>query len=195
MIDFLYFTLCFVLPNTIWQLVNKDEIKGKQNGARHIIWTYVFFAYCAVALYVAGSGTLWDLISHKKVVGGINLIPFSSEGVMTYILNMIMFMPFGFLLPLIWECFRKFWKVLLTGFGFSLLIEITQLFSQRFSDIDDLLMNTLGACIGYLLWFVLCKIFHNTGKKSAEFTPKEPITYVLLGSLGVFLLYNWRILS
>lgn len=195
MIDFLYFTLCFILPNAIWQLVNKDKIKGKQNGTWHIIWTYVFFAYCTVALYVAGSGTIWDLISHKEVIGGTNFIPFSSEGVMTYILNMIMFMPFGFLLPLIWECFRKFWKVLLTGFGFSLLIEITQLFSQRFSDIDDLLMNTIGACIGYLLWFVFCKIFHNAGKKLAEFTPKEPIIYVLLGSLGVFLLYNWRILS
>lgn len=195
MIDFLYFTLCFVLPNAIWQLVNKNKIKGKQNGSRHIIWTYVFFAYCTVALYVAGSGTLWDLISHKKVIGGINLIPFSSEGFMTYILNMIMFMPFGFLLPLIWKCFRKFWKVLLVGFGFSLLIEITQLFSQRFSDIDDLLMNTVGACIGFVLWLVFCKIFHNVGEKSAEFTTKEPIIYVLLGGLGVFLLYNWRILS
>ena len=46
----------------------------------------------------------------------MNLIPFSSEGAMTYILNIIMFMPLGFLLPLIWENFRNAKKVVLMGF-------------------------------------------------------------------------------
>ena len=55
----------------------------------------------------AGIGTIWDLIAYGKLDNSINLIPISSEGAMTYILNIIMFMPFGFLLPLIWKNFRN----------------------------------------------------------------------------------------
>ena len=40
----------------------------------------------------AGIGTIWDLITYGKMDNSINLIPFSSEGAMTYILNIIMFM-------------------------------------------------------------------------------------------------------
>lgn len=194
MLYFVYSTLCFIFPNTIWQAANKRKIKGNENAVRHIIWTYIFFIYCALALSVAGSGTIWDLISYKEVMGGINLVPFSSEGVLTYVLNIVMFMPFGFLLPLIWKRLRKFRKVFSAGFCFSLLIEITQLFNHRLSDIDDLLMNTAGACIGWLLWLVFHRVFPGAGGKTAEISPEEPEVYVLLGTLGVFLLYNWRIL-
>ena len=47
--------------------------------------------YCYLAVQrVAGIGTIWDLISYGKLDATINLIPFSSEGFATYILNVIM---------------------------------------------------------------------------------------------------------
>ena len=109
--------------------------------------------YCYLAVKkVAGIGTIWDLISHEKLDSTINLIPFSSEGFATYILNIIMFMPLGFLLPLIWRRYREMGRTVLTGFCMSLSIELSQLFCLRVTDIDDLTMNTLGTAVGFGCW-------------------------------------------
>ena len=69
-----------------------------------------------------------------------------------YILNIILFIPFGFLIPLIWKKMRSLHLTALAGFSFSILIEISQLLNNRRTDIDDLIMNTLGAIIGFLIY-------------------------------------------
>ena len=69
--------------------------------------------------------------------------------------NIAVFVPFGFLLPLLWRRFQKFWKVLLLGCGMSVLIELTQLLLPRGTDVDDVWLNTLGAVFGYLLWRIV----------------------------------------
>ncbi len=62
--------------------------------------------------------------------------------------NIGWFVPFGFLLPMMKK--STFLKVTLGGFGFSLLIEIMQLvFKKGFFEVDDLILNTAGAMIGY----------------------------------------------
>ena len=67
--------------------------------------------------------------------------------------NLLVFVPLGFLLPLISGDFRKFSDVLLNVFTFSLGIEVFQLFSAFGAfDVDDILLNCLGASIGYLLY-------------------------------------------
>ena len=135
------------------------------------------------------------MITYGKLDNSINLIPFSSEGAMTYILNIIMFMPLGFLLPLIWENFRNAKKVVLMGFLMSLTIEICQLFNIRTTDIDDLMMNTLGALVGYCCWKVFSLVFRNAGTKCVEIKKSEPVIYMFGGILGLFLLYNWRVFN
>jgi glycopeptide antibiotics resistance protein len=67
----------------------------------------------------------------------------------------LLFIPFGFFLPLLWEQYRPLWKTVSCGFLLSLAIELSQLFNHRISDIDDLLTNTLGAFAGWLLWLLL----------------------------------------
>ena len=57
------------------------------------------------------------------------------------------------------EKFESFLRVFLTGLGMSLVNELLQLFTFRAVDIDDLLMNTLGAAAGYLIWRLLQKVF------------------------------------
>ena len=64
--------------------------------------------------------------------------------------NTAMFIPSGIILPLIYKNLNSFWKVVATGTMISLCIEIIQLpFSVRASDVDDLILNTLGVAIGY----------------------------------------------
>lgn len=64
--------------------------------------------------------------------------------------NVAMFIPSGIVLPIIYKRLDTFAKVLLAGEGISLCIEIIQLpFSVRATDIDDLILNTVGVIMGY----------------------------------------------
>ena len=78
------------------------------------------------------------------------------------------------------------------GFLFSLAIELGQLFNRRCSDINDLLMNVLGAIVGYGIWLGFMKIFKK--KKVVDFSlrPWEAMMYMVCAVLGRFFLYNWR---
>ncbi len=195
----LYALSCFAVPNMVWQWMSRRRLEGKKYIFLHMIWTYIFMFYCYLAVQAAaGMGTFWDLLQNGLHEGEINLIPFSSEGAMTYILNVIMFMPLGFLLPLIWPHFREWKKVAVTGIAFSLCIEFCQLFCFRTTDIDDLLMNTAGTLAGYLIWIVFHALAHKVDgdgkKRSFAMCGAEPIVYMFLGVAGIFFLYNWRLL-
>ena len=66
------------------------------------------------------------------------------------LLNIALFAPLGFLLPLLTKPFRKWYTALGAGFGVSFLIELTQLLTARgMCDVDDLFTNTLGAMLGW----------------------------------------------
>ena len=66
-----------------------------------------------------------------------------------------MFIPLGIVWPSVYKGLDTHWKVISAGIGVSLCIEILQLpFYDRVSDIDDLLLNSLGFIIGYLLYLL-----------------------------------------
>lgn len=67
--------------------------------------------------------------------------------------NIAMFIPYGIIWPYCFEKLDRVWKTVLSGFAFSLLIEISQLLLyERHSDIDDIILNTLGVLIGALIY-------------------------------------------
>ena len=94
----------------------------------------------------------------------INLVPFVNlfdyESRRDMLLNIIgntaMFIPSGIILPIVYKKLDTFRKVVKAGFFISLCIEITQLpFSVRATDIDDLILNTLGVIIGYWIYALI----------------------------------------
>ncbi|PLS01504.1 VanZ family protein [Neobacillus cucumis] len=67
--------------------------------------------------------------------------------------NVILFLPFGFLLPLRWSKVNTIYKAVLIGSLFSIFIEMAQIiYAYRMTDIDDVLLNTLGTAIGYKIY-------------------------------------------
>lgn len=69
--------------------------------------------------------------------------------------NVVGFFPFGFILPLILPRMRSGWLIVLAGVGFSASVEIIQLAAKVGSfDVDDIILNTVGAALGYLLFFI-----------------------------------------
>lgn len=81
------------------------------------------------------------------------LVPFAglAEGFQERVLNVLLFVPLGFLLPTLWLRFRSPGRTVLAGFLLSAFIETVQLFTFRLTDINDLIANTAGAALGFLL--------------------------------------------
>ena len=70
--------------------------------------------------------------------------------------NIVMFIPIGFFVKLLWDVSGA--KAILAGLFTSMFIEVSQLFLARSSDVDDLLLNTVGAAIGVLFFVMLNRI-------------------------------------
>lgn len=76
--------------------------------------------------------------------------------------NILLFAPLGFLLPLVWKKQEKFWALLVSGISISLAIEVIQLaLPMRATDIDDVILNTCGALIGYVIYIIVRKLSKN----------------------------------
>ncbi|SFA83245.1 VanZ like family protein [Acetitomaculum ruminis DSM 5522] len=123
-------------------------------------------------------------------------IPFKSAHPGMLLLNLLLFLPLGCLLCIV---FRKkndvifafpFWKgrfiirknlmfSLIISFLFSFTIEISQGFNGRLMEIDDLIMNTLGALLGILTYLILDKF------KFFSFSKRE--IYILFFSFFLLL--------
>lgn len=192
---YLYPLCCVFVPCGVYQLClyrRYRPIKPFSKG--NLLWRYVFMLYLFMVMRVVGMGSLWDIAVNGFSINPrqINLVPFASEAVMTYLLNIVLFIPLGFLLPLLWRRPRSFFYTLSAGFLFSLAIELGQLFNHRLTDIDDILMNTLGTLCGFGLW----SLFHGRfprEPKGAGIFPDQPLSYIALTVLGNFLFYSWRL--
>jgi glycopeptide antibiotics resistance protein len=88
----------------------------------------------------------FDSIYHDLITTGINRF-----WLMRFMGNIVLFIPFGILLPLIWPL--RYWQVLLIHTLGICVLEAMQLLTQRgMLDIDDLILNTLGMTIGYAIY-------------------------------------------
>ena len=188
--------LLTIIPVVLYQVV--ALFNKKKSTSTHYLWTYVIMFYIWLVFSITGIGSLWDIISKGGLIAtfkqaNISLIPFQSDGLFTYCMNIIMLMPLGFLLPYIWKNFRNPIKVALTGLIFSLFIESAQFPTNRLVDIDDLLMNTLGTILGFFIWKMIGNYFFNKKEKqrTVSIGKSEPIIYLILACMCNFLFYNW----
>ena len=184
---------------TIINIILNKKSSGKIKW-QHYLFGYFLILYLVISLKdIVGFPTLSDL--ERKVMLGVpifdpvlNFIPLSSGIEISTILNIIFFMPFGFLLPTLWNKFRKFIPTVFAGFIFSLIIEVGQLFTIRATDVDDLIMNTLGTILGFILFKILSIIFKKLSNKTMveEYNKKDsiikygPYLYIGIAVISVF---------
>ena len=128
---------------------------------------------CSIFLIVFAT-MLFMLISFNST-HTLNIIPFNWNEIGLYqfvvekIPNILLFIPFGFFVPAVYKSKRNIWKtmliVFLTTFGIEFLqyfMGISQLFTGRATDIDDVITNFLGGLIGYILFLAFNKLLKNT---------------------------------
>lgn len=82
--------------------------------------------------------------------------------------NVAGFIPFGIMIPFLSKKRRNFFLVTILTLEFSLLVEVTQLITKAGSfDVDDLLLNTLGGSIGYIVFVIVNVCLKRWRKKDA----------------------------
>jgi glycopeptide antibiotics resistance protein len=132
----------------------------------------LFFLYLAALFLI--TVFRFGFWMHGLFSGSFRLVPMAIIGeflqtgdwfrfVYLFFGNIICFLPLGAVLAA-----RRvpFWRGVLAGFGVSFLIEFLQFFfGSGVSDVDDLILNTLGCTAGYPAYFLLKKCFSHKHKK------------------------------
>ncbi|WP_027634687.1 VanZ family protein [Clostridium hydrogeniformans] len=151
--------------------------KRKSGKLKIFLWTlFIIYLIILVNLILFKNGNALLMTRYMRNLSIIdklkliNLTPFKmisefcTGGLSKHIIvenilgNIVAFGPLGFLLPLLFTGIKKLKNVVIIGFMVSLFLEITQLvFLLGSCDIDDIILNTLGAIIGFLVFFYLNK--------------------------------------
>lgn len=168
----------YAAARCLWVCGRRDARSGTEKGPRRMIREIVMAAF---ALFMWGLLTLtfrngleflksqtpaqaW----HRLREGlGVNLMPFHT--IRTYLRhagnvnilrvnivgNIVMFVPWGLGLPLLWKKYQSPWKVAALALALPLVIEFVQIFVGRTVDVDDVILNFAGGLLGGLVYWIL----------------------------------------
>lgn len=190
-----YVFLCVLIPALLLYTAARAAGRWKGNAQPRADWIklFVFAAYIAGVFFFTGAGTFYNIRQYGMGADALqySLVPFSASSfdIEGYLLNIVLFLPLGFLLPLIWPENDRLGRVLLFGAALSLVIELSQLLNIRSTDIDDLLLNTFGALFGLLLFRVYRLVFRR-GSKLTLGAAGRPALYLAAMYCGYFFLFN-----
>lgn len=156
-----------VLP--VWLLIRRP---WKRKLPREwALGAFVLFAAALLALALEGEYGMPSQMADSAILRirtgeGVNLVPFRT--ILRFIRhfdtdlfgvnivgNIVMFIPWGFGLVLLWKKNRKIRVILALSLSLTLFIETCQLFIGRSADVDDLILNFAGSCLGAGLYFLL----------------------------------------
>lgn len=97
-------------------------------------------------------------MTYYEMIGSFNVI-------LNLFGNVLCFIPFGFVVPIMSYKFRSFFKITVFSFLYSVTIELTQLVTKLGScDVDDVILNTLGGVLGYILFSICFFIMNMFGR-------------------------------
>lgn len=142
-------SVVFVLPAVfIWRYFIL-----KKHGFFETAAEMVFTCYLAGVFMVTGIPSVmsWNIDPDFNLIPLIDIANNPLAYIRNTILNILLFMPFGFLLPALWKKYRSLRTAAVSGLLFSMLIEMLQIFTFRLTDVDDLITNTAGTVLGYCI--------------------------------------------
>lgn len=141
---------------------------------------------------------LYELVTrvdYNTLGGGVNIIPFaeilrykvsSQLFLLNVVGNILLFVPFGLIISLYVKP-GKFYSPVLISLLVSITIEFVQLNIGRSFDVDDILLNTIGATFGYLIYKIINKM---------PIFKKKYINYLIcIGILVIILLYFLKVMG
>lgn len=174
------FALICLCALPLWLLIRKP---WKRRVPREIaLGMFVMYIVALLVMALEGNWTspasmLASARERLSTMDGIRLTPFetvqqqlrtiSTDESRTQLLgNTLLFMPWGFFLPLLWRRFRGFFRIALMCLLLTVFIESTQLFIGRTVDVDDLILNFVGSMVGAGAWWVCHRLIPSMNQLS-----------------------------
>ncbi|MCJ8009811.1 VanZ family protein [Lederbergia wuyishanensis] len=173
-------------------IVYRKLLKGKKRlSKKHLLFRGLFTGYVIMVIgvtflnrdsYYPGGINLSFLSSYKEA-----WYSFSARNWQFVYLNIIMFVPFGILFPLLHSRFQKaVWTIGVAAL-FTLFIESIQLITgYGVFEVDDLFNNLLGAIIGYEIIMGFITIRKNRIKRSLVYFSPLMLVVILFGSMFTY---------
>lgn len=160
----IFFRLLWSLPTAAVFLLVYGAVTLMRMGRWDRSWgRWVAILYLAVLLSLTlDIDTLWVCLMYgfplpemKAFQGGVRLLPLGGcqtvWDLAMLVGNALLFVPAGVLAPLLSK--KRQWQfAVFCGFLLSLAIECVQFVLGRTFDVNDLLMNTVGALFGWIAW-------------------------------------------
>ena len=155
--------LLFVIAVNLWLrfAVRTGRIRRKQIASMILLEFYMALVYSST------------VFTRQPMERHLQLVPLavwkaafwghSRDALMDGLLNIILFLPIGWLLVTACRRTRQLPRLVLYGAVFSLFIETSQfIFSRGFSSVDDLLNNTIGCLLGVTAKQLVQRIMNET---------------------------------
>lgn len=141
---------------------------------------YILAIYLAAVYLFVGMPTL----QFMRFDLSLTLVPFLPmiADYKNTILNIILFIPLGIMLPFLWKKYNTLRATLIFGFSMSLAIELLQILTYRATDINDLIANTVGSVLGYFVFRIISCIIPSVTKFARR---RNEIAVVMLSVFAV----------
>ncbi|MBR3764713.1 MAG: VanZ family protein [Clostridia bacterium] len=151
-----------------WLLLCRPRLRPAREAVMALFAVFMAGVLCmALDGKWAAPGDMLDMaVKRLQSMDRIRLRPFQTIGPQLRALpgvtaavqllgNILLFVPWGFCLPLLWPRFRRTLRMAGMALLLTCSIEFTQLFIDRFVEVDDVLLNFLGAMGGAGLWWLI----------------------------------------
>lgn len=172
-ISYIYFLILSLILWFIYRFISHKK-HNKINILREVFINFFFIYFLVVIYFTFFKGGILHLDlqmrSYANIIPLLETIKMFQDNFMgignslyNVIGNILLFIPFGFAIPLLFKNHNKLFKVTLYGFIASFSIELLQyLTCTNFTDIDDVIFNTLGALVGFLTFNIFMFIVRKT---------------------------------
>ena len=154
----------------------------KPQSRAHVAASLVFLYYLVGVFTMTGIGRL------KAFSPRLVLVPFRDmiSGPVDTLLNILLFVPLGIFLPIMYKSINRLSKIAALGFVLSLTVELIQMFGQGATDINDLITNTAGACLGFGI-YKICAVNQPLDKFRATVNDFAEILFFATFSLMIMI--------
>lgn len=203
--QYLFLGIVFAVVLTLFILlgyfvVYKKILKGERRITKgKLIWFIIFVCYLVVLIgatmlsrgnWYANTKIQPLFYSYKEAWNN-----FEPRQWRNIILNIFLFVPLGFLLPMGIKWFDNFLKICFVGFLLTLGIETLQLLLKRgIFELDDILNNTIGTMVGYgcfsLIILIIALIKGKRKYVKRTILLQLPLVIVIVSFVMIFVTYE-----
>jgi len=180
-----------ILTYTVYHVLYGKRREGVSLGKRAaefvlLGWVLMYFYVTQYMSFGEGLGARINLVPFQTFRIAIRYGVTNAGMLKQIVLNAVMVMPLGFLLPIVFpKRFSKLGSVTSISFAVSALTETIQYFTLRGADIDDIVANTVGGVLGFGVYTVIVGLLSLIRKKpyNRYMTKKQYVRNLIVSAL------------